>query len=918
MDIANSLKNIANSSILVIFVMFNIKRMNRILLFLAYLIYLLSFSPFLSAQPVEYSTRQPDFEVNSFAQDSDGYVWLATSRGLARFNGSSYMIWRATDVEGGMPNDNVMSLLYDSEGTMWIGTECGLGYKTDGVYAHNGEAVYNPVSSIKELDEEHILALGKDGLVKMRKEDLETVDVHYSVGTSLLEHVLVTRKGEVWFASSRNDSTYLYVLNDSLDVRYEGYLGHDLSVAGICELPSGDVYLATDEMVTVLDSDTGEVSEVFALKTLLGGAGKVHFMLPYRRDQLLFGIAGKGFYAYVPSDGSVRHIIHQQTLSAENYVCFVDKDDRIWLSDKKSAVRTYNPKGVYIHFNPQGEDKSKEVAHLYFDGEGWLWVNLDGTICSMDPETGEIRWTLDEDAFCRVSYIDSAGSLWAVFGHNDIRRYDLQDGKACLSRRFRVDEEVFSISEGKGGSIWLSSVRKLFVIDRNDQVRPVVPSGAPAFSMLLSDPRTHRVFMFTVNDGLYELHEDYSVTRVETGDIKGISYVMTSSDGTMWLGTFNEGVIRLNEESGLMERIGKDKGLTDLSVKSIVEDSDGNIWFSTRSDIIRYDVRTKELSTVHDDWFNEGKSYALVSSVSDDDGIVYFGGSAGITRIDTSIPFPEPKEKRLNLEQITVSGKPVSLSEPLVLNHDEGMLGFRFARLDYDSGPYLKYSYILEGRDRNWTYVYGEGSAVYTHLPAGNYVFRARVCGSDGIWSHDEIELPFKVKRDTKSAWVIVLVVVAMLLMSGIAVVLWKRLHPSSAQVRNADVGKNDDEEDSEFSEGEKEFMTKMQNILEENLESDKYTVNDLAISMGMSYSSLYAKVKSMTGETPQHFMASYRMRKAEAFLKSGKFSVSEVAYKVGSSSPMTFSREFKKHFGFPPSTLLKDKPAEKEPDQNL
>ncbi|MDD5910931.1 MAG: AraC family transcriptional regulator [Bacteroidales bacterium] len=60
------------------------------------------------------------------------------------------------------------------------------------------------------------------------------------------------------------------------------------------------------------------------------------------------------------------------------------------------------------------------------------------------------------------------------------------------------------------------------------------------------------------------------------------------------------------------------------------------------------------------------------------------------------------------------------------------------------------------------------------------------------------------------------------------------------------------------------------------------------------------------------------RGRPERVGLKSGKFSVSEVAYKVGSSSPMTFSREFKKHFGFPPSTLLKDKPAEKEPDQNL
>ena len=900
--------------------MFNIKRMNQKLRFLTYLIYLLQFQTFLAAQPVEYATRQPDFEVNSFGQDSDGYVWFATSRGLARFNGSSYMTWRATDVEGGMPNDNVMSLMYDSAGTMWIGTECGLGYMTGGRYSHTLEAVYNPISSIRELDEDHILVLGKDGLVKFRKDDLRADAVHYSIGTSWLEHVLVTDRGDVWFASSQNDSTYLYILDKDLEVINRTYLDTGLEVAGICEHPSGDVYLATAKQVTYLDVETGKVDKVYALNKLLDKEGKIHFMLPYRGDQLLVGIAGKGFYAYVPSDGSVRHIIHQQTLSAEDYVCFVDKDDRIWLSDKKSPVRTYNPKGVYIHFNPQGEDNSKDVSHLYFDKEGWLWINLEGKICSMDPVTGQIRWTLDDQAFCRVSYIDSAGHLWAVFGHNDIRRYDVKAGKACLSRRFRVDDGVFSISEGKGGSIWLSSVRKLFVIDRNDHVKPFVPSGAPAFSMLLSDPRTHRVFMFTVNDGLYELNDDFSVTRVETGAIKGISYVMTSSDGTMWLGTYNEGVIRLNEESGLMERIGKDKGLTDLSVKSIVEDSDGNIWFSTRSDIIRYDVRTKELLTVHDDWFNDGKSYALVSSVSDDDGIVYFGGSAGITRVDTSIPFPEPKEKILKLEQITVSGKPVNLSEPLVLNHDDGMLGFRFAGLDYDSGPYLKYSYMLEGRDRNWTYVYGEGSAVYTHLPAGDYVFRARVCGSDGIWSHDEIELPFKVKRDVKNARVIGLIIFVLMLLLGVAIVLWRRFKSSSVPVQNSQKEEKGDEgaEGPDFSEGEKEFMTKMMNILEENLESDKYTVNDLALSMRMSYSSLYAKVKSLTGETPQHFMATYRMRKAEAFLKSGKFSVSEVAYKVGSSSPMTFSREFKNHFGFPPSTLLKDKSVDKESDQNL
>ena len=104
----------------------------------------------------------------------------------------------------------------------------------------------------------------------------------------------------------------------------------------------------------------------------------------------------------------------------------------------------------------------------------------------------------------------------------------------------------------------------------------------------------------------------------------------------------------------------------------------------------------------------------------------------------------------------------------------------------------------------------------------------------------------------------------------------------------------------------DKAFLEKIAATLDSNLDSEKFTVNDLAKDMGMSYSSLYSKVKTITGGTPQYFMTAHRMKKAETLLKSGSFSVSEVSYKVGSSSPMTFSREFKKFFGYPPSTLLK------------
>lgn len=915
--IANSFKYIANSSIFTIFVMFKEFCMKRKLCFLTYLIYLLFCVSPTVAQTLDYNLCQPDMEVNSFIQDKDGYVWIGTSHGLSRFNGSGYLTWTASNEEGGLQNDNIMSLLYEDCGRMWVGTECGLCFMEEGFVTHTGEAVYNPVTSIHNMGEEHVLLLGKDGLIKFRKADMQAVAVYSSLGISWLEDVLVTDEQEVWFISHSNDSTYVNVLDSNLSLKAQSYMGMNIEVSGLCQLPDGDVYMASSVGVGRYDHETGTVVEVAAMKSCLGGTKKIHFMLPYRGNQLLFGIAGKGFFAYVPEDNSIRHVIKQQTLSDEEYVCFVDREDRIWLSDRKSAIRTYNPKGIYIHFNPQGEDKYGETSHLYFDNEGYLWINQSGVITCMDSLTGTIISQIEDESACRVSFIDSKGRLWGVFGQNEIRRYDLQDGKARLSRCFYTEDGVFTISEGSNGRMWFTSVRKIYHIDNDDMMGTFIPAVEPAFSMLLSEQFTHRVFMFTVNDGLYEIHDDMTVSKVETGGVKGISYVMSASDGSLWIGTYNEGVIRLDETTGALTRI--HTGLPDLSIKSIVEDKDGNIWFSTRSNVVKYNISDGSLNTVHDDWFVEGRSYALVSAVCGPDGIIYFGGSAGITRIDPEIPFPEVMEKHLDIHQVIVGGKQIQIpDDQIILPHDHGMLNIRFAGLDYDSGPYLTYSYMLEGRDKNWTYVYGDGSAVYTYLPAGKYVFHARVKGFDGVWSRNEITLPVIVKRKPMSALLAVAIILSFLSLVVLMVFLWKRQKSTSAESSEDNDQEKEFYDTSSFNEADKTFISKVVSLLEENLDSEKFTVNDLAGMMSMSYSSLYAKMKSLTEETPQQFMTAYRMRKAETFLKSGLFSVSEVAYKVGSSSPMTFSREFKKYFGYPPSTLLKDKTAVKESNQNM
>lgn len=104
------------------------------------------------------------------------------------------------------------------------------------------------------------------------------------------------------------------------------------------------------------------------------------------------------------------------------------------------------------------------------------------------------------------------------------------------------------------------------------------------------------------------------------------------------------------------------------------------------------------------------------------------------------------------------------------------------------------------------------------------------------------------------------------------------------------------------LNEQDRVFLEQIHASLDQHLDDEEFGISSLAKDMGMSYSSLYARIKSLTGQTPQNFLITYRMNTAMELLRTGKYTVSEVCYKVGSSSLANFSRSFKRQFGIPPS----------------
>ena len=104
----------------------------------------------------------------------------------------------------------------------------------------------------------------------------------------------------------------------------------------------------------------------------------------------------------------------------------------------------------------------------------------------------------------------------------------------------------------------------------------------------------------------------------------------------------------------------------------------------------------------------------------------------------------------------------------------------------------------------------------------------------------------------------------------------------------------------------DEQLIKKVMEWLEDNISDPDVTVDQLATYVGMGRTSMYNKIKGLTGKSPVEIIQEFRMDRATHYLKSGQFSISETSYKVGFSDPGYFTRSFKKHFGMTPAEYVR------------
>lgn len=104
------------------------------------------------------------------------------------------------------------------------------------------------------------------------------------------------------------------------------------------------------------------------------------------------------------------------------------------------------------------------------------------------------------------------------------------------------------------------------------------------------------------------------------------------------------------------------------------------------------------------------------------------------------------------------------------------------------------------------------------------------------------------------------------------------------------------------------EFLEKLQEIIQKNLEKPDFSIVQICIEMNISRAQLHRKVKATTGLSTSLLIRHVRMEQAKKLLETTDFNVSEIAYQIGVSSPQNFSKYFIEAYGLSPSAYRKQR----------
>lgn len=869
----------------------------------------------------------PSNYINHLTEDSLGNFWIATSKGLALY-----------DDEQDQFNTVNSSIIYSSvgvEGGMWFGSENAIHcydykskeLKTIHIEKEEGKGI-NPVDY--RIQKMLYLEDGKI-LIGTRKKGIYLYDCRIRQFTllipssqNLLTSLYVTADHHIYTAFY-GDGFYCYDRTGKMLKHYtkENSGLKNNYVLDMAEY-NGNIWLATDGSgINLFTPRTFQFSQ---LQHIVGDysslpVNSITLLYKDMKDNLWAGSVRGGIFSiketYIKT---YKEAILNNTngLSEQSVISlYEEKDGKVWIGTDGGGINLYDPStDKFIHFPSTYGDKVVSIAEV---SETELMVSLyTKGIFLFNKKTHKYRpfTIVDEETNkkeCFYGYLPLANQVadgkiyiiscgtYVYHTHDHTfsrmqtdRDYDFSNDALCLS----YSNDRFSLLKCAHQAFWVDqksdSIRLLFELEKDELIT----------SMSYDN---NRMIWTSTNKGLgfFDL-ESQKYHRIRTRLFNGISYLIADGKGRLWICAQNH------------------------LYSYIIKENRFILWNSS-------------------DGFPPNEILFAYQKQSNRD-YIYLGGSEGLVKINTDIPYTETQIPEIYLSEILFNGSP-SLKKvkentiKIPWNYNSLSVHFRIKNRDVFQKYLLQYT--IEGRGKQSIETY-DPVLNLSSLSAGNYSIWVSCNTKNGNRTPSKQLIHIIVTPPWyKTVWFIGVAAVLFIIMTAsIGYIHYRRKErnmkgnvnyflqavlndmlsskeekqrgeeDNCAETPLSDISSKEDDSrleetgqqtQAKNSKEDEEFLNKLNMLIHENMAGGELSIKFLTDKLAMSRASLYNKVKFLTGLGVNDYINRLRIEKSVFLLTNTNMNINEISYEVGFSYPRYFSTSFKQIKGMTPTRFKEE-----------
>lgn len=780
--------------------------------------------------------------ITSILQDKKGFIWLGTRNGLNRFDGNRFRIFRNDpNEEQSLGNNSILSLCEDGNERIWIGT-----YK--GIY------IYDPVK--ESFDAFQQLPAGETRYIQRDEHGKIWIVNNFTLSiydeTSRKLETLAEDSGRV-IALSANTGWGTWYATDYATLkhspgsrnRFEAFPlrspgSRPLSnIQDIYPLNDSTVMLGTMHQALLFDKQQNKLTDILQR----AGNVQVHKIIRQKENEYWIGTEN-GIYIVNPQTGafSLLQKEYSNPYSLTDNVIYSfckDQEGGTWIGSFFGGVNYYasamNRFQKYFPYKGKNSISGNLVHEICADQFGQLWIGTeDAGLNRLDLETGQIRQFPADGKPGSVSYqnlhglIADGNFLWIGTYEHGLDRMDIRSGKVVMNYNTRNSalggNFIVSMYQTRAGEVLAGTWNGLFRYNRakDDFVRD---SFFTMQIQTMHEDAEGTLWIGSYGNGIYFYNAqsgkkgkfNYAANDSNSLLSNYVNNIYEDRKGTLWIST-EAGLCRLNRQSGKFTRYTQN-GLAEKQVFRVLEDRKGSLWISTSKGLINLDPpsgQTRLYTTVNgllSEQFNYNSGYKAP------DGSLFFGTVKGMIRFNPDNFQKEPFIPPVYITSLQVNNREMEAGKQespldqsilhtrkLELPHDRSSLSFEIAALSYITPEANEYAYLMEGLDREWTYLKNNRRIFYTKLPPGHYRFRVKGSDGNGQWNESETILQIRVLPPWwASGWAYLLYA---LILAAIVWVIFRYYHIALKEKNQRQIKTLEMEKEREIYNAKIEFFT--------------------------------------------------------------------------------------------------------------